>query len=120
MNFKKMIYTLVISGLIFNCSSNSNDDLAPNPDPDPDPNAKITYDANVKNIISSNCLQCHGNPTASSAPFSLTTFTDVKNRVDAILSRINNTSSPMPPSGQMPSTNRSMIQQWKDDGLLEN
>ncbi|TGV02712.1 hypothetical protein [Flavivirga rizhaonensis] len=118
MNFKKIIYTLAISGMIFNCSSNSNDDLTP--DPDPDPNAKITYEANVKSIISGNCVQCHGNPTANGAPFSLTTFTLVKNRIDAIIPRINSSSSPMPPTGQMSSSNRNIIQQWKDDGLLEN
>ncbi|WP_303316003.1 c-type cytochrome [Flavivirga abyssicola] len=122
MNLKKIIYTLAISVLLFNCSSNSNDDLTPDPDPnpDPDPTTKVTYDANVQSIINNNCAQCHGNPTANGAPFSLVTYTSVRDRVDAILSRINNASSPMPPSGQMPSANRNLIQQWKDDGLLEN
>lgn len=116
MNFKKIIYALAISVLFFNCSSNSNDDL------NPDPNVKVTYDANVKSIISATCLQCHGNPTANNAPFSLTTYTLVKNRIDAILSRINSSSSPMPPTGQTPlsSVKRDIIQKWKDDGLLEN
>ncbi|GAA3654001.1 hypothetical protein [Flavivirga jejuensis] len=118
MNLNKIIYALAISVLLFNCSSNSNDDL--NPDPDPDPNGKITYEANVKNIINSNCAQCHDSTPINGAPFSLVTYTQVKDRIDAILSRINSVSSPMPPSGQMPSSNRDLIQQWKDDGLLEN
>ena len=118
MNLEKIIYALAISVLLFNCSSSSNDDLVT--PPDPDPNAKVTYDANVKSIINGNCTQCHGSPTANSAPFSLVTYTQVKSRVDAIISRINNSSSPMPPSGQIPSSNRTLIQQWKDDGLLEN
>ncbi|AUP80820.1 hypothetical protein [Flavivirga eckloniae] len=120
MYLKRIIYTLTFSLLLFSCSSNNNDALNPDPDPDPDPNTKITYEGNVKNIINSNCVQCHASTPVNGAPFSLTTFTEVKNRVDGILSRINNASSPMPPSGLMPSNNRTLIQQWKDDGLLEN
>ncbi len=115
MNFKNFIYLFAII-LIFSCSGGT-DDVS---QPDPDPNTKITYDANVKNIIGGNCLQCHGNPTANGAPFSLTTYTQVKDRVDIILTRINSSSSPMPPTGQMPFSNRDIIQKWKDDGLLEN
>ncbi len=115
MNFKNFISLLAII-LIFSCSGGT-DDVS---QPDPDPNAKITYDANVKNIIGGNCLQCHGSPTANGAPFSLTTYTQVKGKVDIILTRINSTSSPMPPTGQMPFNNRDIIQKWKDDGLLEN
>lgn len=118
MNLKKIICTLTIFVLLFNCSSSSNDDL--NQNPDPDPNAKTTYNANVKSIIAGSCLQCHGNPTTNNAPFSLTTYTLVKNRIDAILPRINSASSPMPPTGLIPSGNRDIIQQWKNDGLLEN
>lgn len=118
MDLKKIIYTLTISIFLFNCSSSNNEEL--NPNPDPDPNAKITYEANVKNIISNNCVRCHANSPVNDAPFSLVTYTQVKDRADAILSRINNASSPMPPTGQMPINNRDLIQQWKDDGLLEN
>ncbi|MDO5969803.1 hypothetical protein Q4Q35_08285 [Flavivirga aquimarina] len=120
MNFKKLIYASIISIFLFNCSSNSNDDLNPDPDPDPDPSGEITYNGNVQNIINSNCVQCHAATPVNGAPFSLVTFTQVKDRVDAIISRINNSSSPMPPNGLMPSGNRDLIQQWKDDGLLEN
>lgn len=114
MNFKNFVYFFTIL-LVFNCSNGSDDTIS-----QPDPNAKITYNANVKSIIAGSCLQCHGNPTANGAPFSLVTYTQVKDKIDIILTRINSASSPMPPTGQIPSKNRDIIQKWKDDGLLEN
>ncbi len=115
MNFKKFMYLFAML-LVFNCSKNSDDTVS---QPDPDPNAKVTYDANVKVVIAGNCLQCHGSPTANGAPFSLLTYIQVKDKIEAILSRINSSSSPMPPTGQMIPKNIDIIQQWKDDGLLE-
>ena len=114
MNFKNPVYFFTLL-LVFNCSNGSDDTI-----PLPDPNAKITYDANIKSIIASNCLECHGTPTANGASFSLVAYTEVKNKIDAILPRINSASSPMPPTGQMLSKNIDLIQKWKNDGLLEN
>ncbi|MFD2727308.1 hypothetical protein [Hyunsoonleella rubra] len=121
MKFKNLFASLAIMALIFNCSSNGGDDLnGPDPDPDPDPMAKVTYNDDIKRIIDANCVRCHGNPPVNNAPFPLTTFTQVRDRVDRIISRTNNSSSPMPPSGLMAQNLRALIQQWKDDGLLEN
>lgn len=118
MKMKHLIYCLSILTLCYACSSSSTDDLS---DPDPDPNeGKLTYDDDIKTIFTNNCITCHGEPPTSGAPFSLTTFDSAKNRIDAILSRINNASSPMPPQGLMAQGLRDNIQQWKDDGLLEN
>jgi hypothetical protein len=117
MNFKNLIFSFVAAALLFNCSNNSNDDLIPTPDPDP---TIITYDGTVKAIIDNNCTQCHGSPTSNGAPISFITYTQVKNGVDNIISRMNNTTNPMPQSGLLPLATRNLIQQWKDDGLLEN
>lgn len=119
MKFKNLIYALAISLLLFNCSSDSNDDLTPEEDMTPSPTA-ITYDGNIRSIMSNNCNQCHGSTPQNGAPFSLTTFDQVRNRVDRIIARTNSTTSPMPPAGPISSNLRAMIQQWKDDGLLEN
>ena len=118
MNFKNLIYMLGTSFLIFACSSGGDDPASPNPDPNP--TAKITYNANVKSIIDGNCISCHGSPTSNGAPMSLTTYTQVKNNINAIITRINSSTNPMPQSGLMPQASRDLIQQWKDDGLLEN
>lgn len=104
--------------LFFTCSSSSSDDV--NPDPDPGPTTEVTYDDDVKAIINSNCTSCHGATPTNGAPTSYTTYNQVKNDADKIISRINNAGSPMPPTGLMAQSLRDKIQQWKDDGLLEN
>lgn len=119
MNSKKIIFLLSFSLILFNCSSDSNDDLNDDDNMVPVPET-ITYDGQIKSIINNNCTQCHGSTLANGAPFSLTTFADVSGRVDRIIARTNSSTSPMPPSGQIGSSLRDMIQQWKDDGLLEN
>ncbi|WP_246146926.1 hypothetical protein [Seonamhaeicola marinus] len=118
---KHLIYCLGILVLVltYACSSSSTDDVS-DPDPDPDPTGKLTYDDDVKSIISNNCIGCHGATPTNGAPFSLTTYDSVKDRINGIIGRINNASSPMPPSGLMAQGLRDDIQQWKDDGLLEN
>ncbi|MEP1489658.1 MAG: hypothetical protein ABJL44_02585 [Algibacter sp.] len=117
MNFKNLFSLLLITTLLFNCSSSSDDDEETMQNPDP---TGLTYDDDIKSIITGNCTQCHGSPTTQGAPTSFTTYNQVKASVDLIISRINSTSNPMPPSGQIASGLRSTIEQWKTDGLLEN
>jgi hypothetical protein len=52
---------------------------------------------------------------------SLTSYSLVKNAVEnrGLIGRINSASNPMPQGGLMSQANRDLIQQWKDDGLLE-
>ncbi|TXG39329.1 c-type cytochrome [Seonamhaeicola maritimus] len=116
MKTKNLLYILSFSVLLFACSSSSSDDLS---NPDPDPIEKVTYKDNVKAIIDSNCLNCHGNPTNGPSN-SLNTYDLVKNDVDKIIDRINRTGAgKMPPSGNLSNSAKALIQQWKDDGLLE-
>lgn len=117
MNLTKLTSVLIVSIMLFSCSSSSNDDLTNEPDPTP---TTITYNNKVKGIINSNCGSCHGNPTDNAAPVSYNTFNLVKNDIDDIISRINSAASPMPPTGLMSQSLRDDIQKWKDDGLLEN
>ena len=126
MNFKNFIYPFAISSLLlFNCSSGGDDPVSqpgPDPNPNPTPSTKVTYNGNIKSIIDSRCLSCHGSSPSNGANFSLTTYTQVKNRVDAIITRVSATANPMPPSPNSPLTQaqKDLIQQWKTDGLLEN
>lgn len=112
MKFKNLIFASIASLFLIHCSSNSDDDLSV-----PD---TITYESNIKSIMSNNCNSCHGDPTTNGAPMSLTTYNQVKSNINNIINRINNASSPMPQSGLMPIETRNLIQQWQDDGLLEN
>jgi uncharacterized membrane protein len=119
MNFKHQISLLVISVLLFNCSSGGDDPSSPDPNPNP---TAVTYNGDIKSIISNNCISCHGSPTANGAPMSLTSYSQVKSYVDKIITRINSSSNPMPtsPNSPLSASDKNLIQQWKDDGLLEN
>lgn len=110
---KNILLQVYICVIFFGCSSDDNTQMN---------ETKITYDANIKSIMSNNCTVCHGSPTSQGAPMSLTTYTEVKKAVESrnLIGRINNSSNPMPQSGLMPQMNRDLIQQWQDDGLLEN
>lgn len=115
MSLKQNTLSIVlISVLLFNCSSENDDSEMIE--------TTITYDANIKSIINNNCTVCHGNPTTQGAPMSLTNYTEVKSALETrdLIGRINSSSNPMPQSGLMSQANRDLIQQWKDDGLLEN
>lgn len=85
----------------------------------------ITYQANVKSIIDSKCLNCHSSPVQNGAPFSLTTYAQVKLRAEGgalftAISMPSGSAAIMPPSGRMPQSTIDVIEQWIDGGLLEN
>ncbi len=119
MNFKNLIHVLAISILLFSCSSGDDDSTT---DIDPNSSGKVTYNGNIKVIISGNCANCHGSTPANGAPSSASfnTYAKVKAAVDKIITRTNDTSNPMPVNGLMSQTNRDLIKKWKADGLLEN
>lgn len=81
----------------------------------------ITYDADVSVIISNNCLPCHagGFPAAG---LNLEAYTNVRASTENgnLLSRITNVSNPMPQSGLMAPDLIATIEQWAEDGFIEN
>lgn len=121
MNIKNLIYVLSISLLIFSCSSSDNPS-EPNPNPNPNPSGNVTYNGHIKSIMSNFCTSCHGNPTTNGAPMSLTTYAEVKSAVEnrGLIQRINDANNPMPQGGLMSQANRALVQQWVNDGFLEN
>lgn len=132
MKIKNIICTLALLGLLFNCSSSSNDDIDDQetqeqeeitemtPENGQENTNKLTYNANIKSIIDGACIRCHGTTLTNSAPFPLVNFDQVSSRVGRIISRVNSTSSPMPPNGRIDMSLRAQIEQWRTDGLLEN
>lgn len=125
MNFKYLMSLLVITVLLFNCSSGGDDPSSPDPTPDPNPDpTTVTYNGHIKSIMSNNCTSCHGSTPTNGAPMSLTTYSQVKSAVETrgLITRINSTSNPMPPSPNSPLSNadKNLVQQWKDGGFLEN
>jgi uncharacterized membrane protein len=102
------------------CTSDSESDLMEMEEPD----GPVTYNSNIRAIINSNCLNCHSDPTRNGAPFSLTDFQQVSVRADnGSLSRAINKQTgdagAMPPSGRLPQTTIDLIDQWIDEGFLE-
>ncbi len=112
---KKMLF-FGISILFFtSCSSDSTDDLT-----DPIPTA-ITYSANVKSIIDQSCAVsgCH-NAATNTAELTLETYAQVKDAVmnRGVVGRMESSSAPMPPTGNLPTTTISIIKKWKEQGYI--
>jgi len=106
-----------LSILLFtSCSSNSTDDLT-----DPIP-ATITYKANVKSIIDQSCAVsgCH-NAATNTAGLTLETYGQVKDAVmnKNAIGRMENSSTPMPPTGNLPTTTISIVKKWREQGYID-
>ena len=89
-----------------------------------EPSTAVTYDKNIKAIITSNCVGCHqSGRSASFRP--LTTYAEVKAAVEnaGLLTRIqlqNGEQGIMPQAGRMSQANIDLIVKWRTDGLKEN
>ncbi len=118
---KSLINLLSIFAIITLTSCSSSEVPVDGPDTNP-PVAKVTYEKDVKGIINGSCatMNCHDDvsPTAGLA---LTNYTRVRNAAENgnLFGRINSSSNPMPPTGLLPSSIRSIISQWRADGYLE-
>ena len=77
---KHLVPALVFALLFWGCSNDSESDLM---DPPNNENELVTYNDNIKSIISNNCLSCHSNPPVNGAPFPLTTYNEVKTRAES-------------------------------------
>ncbi len=117
-------FLLAVLALLASCSSNTLDDVVELVDEDPGPEL-ITYE-DVKQVFNNNCTQCHSNPPQNGAPMPLVSFINVENAVlnRGLLDRISRAegeSGLMPLGGpRLPQTTIDLINQWEDDGLLEN
>jgi len=108
-----------VAVLLYNCTKNTIDEV--DVEDLPPIVEKVTYDDDVAAIINTNCVGCHSGPNAN-AGLQLNGYANVRAATEQgnLLNRINNASNPMPPAGQLPATNRQIIDQWVADGYLEN
>ncbi|MDJ0645371.1 MAG: hypothetical protein QNJ57_05230 [Flavobacteriaceae bacterium] len=114
---KIILISLITVLFLASCSSDSEDDITP------PPQGAITYDDNVRAIINNNCLACHIDPPVNGAPFPLTNYDQVSSRAAQILTAISRqagAAGAMPPSGRLPQATIDIVDQWIQDGLLEN
>lgn len=111
-----LLFSLILH---ISCENSNEDDLIEIIEQGPDP---IAYINDIKNIVDTNCTPCHNDPQVNGAPMPLLTYDQVKQAVQqrGLLNRITSTSAPMPPTGNLPSSVTGLIQQWADEGLLED
>lgn len=114
--YMRFFILMSMTTLLFSCTNVTESDLV-----DPINLDILTFEADILPITRNTCTECHSDPPANGAPMPLVTFDNVVDAIEnrGLLNRINNNSAPMPPSGLLPLPTRELIQQWVDDGLLE-
>ncbi|XOV66411.1 MAG: hypothetical protein ACFHU9_12365 [Fluviicola sp.] len=80
----------------------------------------ITYEKDVRPIMSYYCISCHGGKRPSKK-FALTTYEEVREKTESgpLLQRINDERKPMPKSGLMPKYKREIIEKWAKGGYVK-
>lgn len=120
MKAKLILSITLLATALYSCDSHTYEEL----EEDTVVVERVTYTANIKSIIDSNCISCHS--TNGIVPYTpLTTYEEVKNAVEnaGLLDRIqlaNGESGAMPQGGRMPQGRIDLILQWNEEGLLEN
>jgi len=78
---------------------------------------RVTYTqlASAGGVFNNSCIGCHGavNPRAG---LNLTNFAQAQAKANTILSRMKNTSNPMPTGGILPQSQIDMVQNWINSG----
>ena len=107
-------FVILLFGILFaSCLTNVEE-----PDDDtntPDPCADITYTTNVKPIIDSSCIQCHG--SGGNFP-NLTTYSGVSTNATIVKNAV--VSGRMPQGGSLTQEQIKAIECWVDAGALNN
>jgi hypothetical protein len=111
---KYYVLLLLMGPLVFQFCSSSKKAAAKVP--------KITYAANIKTIMETNCTPCHFPPKGNKKPFD--TYQSVKDDIDQIVDRVSRNPidkgfMPMK-HPKLPDSTINVLVQWKKDGLLEN
>ncbi len=116
----RILYLAFSISIISSCSNVSEEDLI-----DSTPIVEeITYLADVKPIIDSNCTFCHSSPPVNGAPMSLVSYQDNVQAIEDrdLIERIEtqDLGFVMPLGGpRLPQNLIDIIKQWEIDGLLE-
>ncbi|MES2863321.1 MAG: hypothetical protein V4666_04325 [Bacteroidota bacterium] len=117
-NNKYFVFVLYL--FLTNCSNNSEDDLT-----NPILLGNTRYSIDVKPIIDSKCIICHGDTPSNGAPMSLTTAAAVKEAIEnrnliGKISRPEGSAGLMPLGGpRLPQASIDIIVDWKASGYLE-
>lgn len=115
----KIILILIIGTLIVSCNSNTYDEIAPKLTAN-EVITNPTYEKNLKQVVATNCLACHGATGQMQYP-PLTNYSEVKDAIEngSFICRIDGTCGQiMPQSGRMPQATIDLIKLWKDQGYV--
>ena len=118
---RKSLTAIFILALFTGCYYDKEDELYGNCD-----TTNVSYSQTITNILTNYaCLNCHGNPTSNGAPFSLTTYANVKTQVDAnrLFGAINHQTgfAPMPQGApKMNQCDINKVKAWIDAGAPNN
>ena len=111
--FNNQLITLLFGILFASCLTNVEE---PEVDPGPiDPCEDITYSTNVKPIIDSSCIQCHG--SGGNFP-NLTTYSGVSSNAAIVKNAV--VSGRMPQGGSLTQEQIKAIECWVDAGAPNN
>lgn len=93
MNYLKLILLCFVLNIAISCSVNSPVDLIESQTLNP--NRVISYQTDIKPIMTSNCTSCHGTIPSNNAPMSLNDLASVKTAILSLdlVTRINLPSS---------------------------
>ena len=111
--FIATICLALVGVLMVSCESHTFNEIAQKEDPI----KTVSYNNDVKPIMSNNCISCHGS-SSPSAGLSLTTYTQVRNSTEkgGLLCKINASCGVMPQSGKMPQPLINTINSWATQG----
>jgi uncharacterized membrane protein len=105
----KLITIMAAAGFIFSCSKSS--DAV---------DTSVTYEKQVKGIISTSCTGCHSASGTKQQPY-LDTYQLVKDNSNVIIGRIelpSGNDNLMPPGKKLPQATIDIIKAWKSQGYI--
>lgn len=116
---RKLLFITLLCLVLVSCSNDSESDLI-----EPMEENSLSYQTHIQQIFANNCTGCHSDPPVNGAPFALNTYERVKNGVEngnvlTAIKRQTGVSAAMPPSGRLPQTTIDLIEQWADEGFLQ-
>ena len=118
-----VIYSLMIAVFAFSLISSCTEGFIPIEDIDSTlpTGDTITYETHISTVMTNNCISCHGgsNPQGN---LLLENYNLVRNSAEngTLIQRINDVANPMPPAGLMPASTRALLDEWVQNGYLEN
>ena len=87
---ERVIISIMLLFLLVSCSGSDNEEGAPMPPPgDGNGNGNsgeaVSFAADIRPIIQSNCLSCHSDPPTNNAPMPLTTYALVRDAAEKFI-----------------------------------